>query len=168
MAVPHDGTSVQTSDSQGRFQLTLPRATRQVRVAVGAPGFAFRMLSALLPTEGPLAFGLSQQSGTLILETSEELDWSDPDQPKPVVLHNGGMESLTYLGTWVFQHGARDSDPRRFTIPFMEPADYTACTVARSALAAFELGILPAEGCAKGHLPENGELRLTLGKSDAP
>ncbi len=168
LGIPYIGVPAVSSDSQGRFQLTLPRATQEMLLAVGGPGFAFRMLRAPVPAEGPLTLGLRQESGTLIVETEEPIDWAVAGSVPFFVLHGGGIEGLAYLATWAYRNGVAQRDPYRVSIPHVEPGEYVVCRAVSEDLAALEMGLLPARGCAKGNLVENGELRLTVGERARP
>ena len=158
---PFLGVPANTSDSEGRFTLRLPRQTREVHLTVGAPGFALRLLRAAVPEDGPLSVGLDQASGTLIVESQETIVWVAPG-PGLYVIHGGAFEGLGYLSLWAYRNGVDNSGPeqRRVVIPFLEPGAYTVCRVDAAARAALDQGVLPAKGCARGQLPANGELTL--------
>lgn len=152
-----------TSDSEGRFTLRLPRQARELQLAVGAPGFALRLLRAPVPEQGPLSVGLEQASGTLIVESDEAIDSQAPGKAFYVV-HGGAVEGLGYLSFWAFRNGVDNSGPnqRRMVVPFMEPGEYTLCRADPAAWGALEQGILPPKGCTRGTLSENGELTLAV------
>lgn len=154
-------TASATTDAQGLFELFLPPQAREVVLRVAAPGFAYRMLRLPLP-EGDLAIGVEQTGGTLIVETEEPLDGTDPNGPSVFVLRNGAVAGLGSLRAWAMASGVPPSDPRRSVIPLVEPGSYQACLVFPPEVPGLELGVVPASRCTGGSLAPNGELALKL------
>ncbi len=162
VGIPYFSVPSTTSDAQGRFEVTVPPATREMLLAVGAPGFAFRMLRIPVPEDRQFVVGVEQAGGTLIVKTEGPHNLPAPDIPDIFVLQGSAFEGLFYLRMWAVSSGANQEDPTRSVIPFVEPGEYRACWVSPAEQASLAIGIIPEGRCAKGFLPPNGELTLKL------
>jgi hypothetical protein len=151
-----------TSDAQGRFEIRLPRKTREMSLSVSAPGFAFRMLRVPVPESRELGINLDQTAGTLVVEKEEELDFADPNAPMIYLLHGGSIEALPQLMGWATAAGAAPAGTKRTIIPSLEPGTYQACLVRPVEWAGLAFGIVPRDRCASGSLAANGELTLKV------
>lgn len=151
-----------TTDARGDFELFLPPQTREILLTVSAPGFAFRMLRLPVPPEGGLTIGVEQVAGTLVIETVEPLDWTDPSGPGVYVLRDGAVAGLSSLRAWAMAAGVPPADRQRSVIPLIEPGEYQACLILPGERPGLDLGIVPPQRCVRGALTPNGELALKL------
>lgn len=166
VGVPYFTARPVTSDAQGRFELFLPPAAREMFLAVAPPGFAFRMLRLPVTKEREITVGVEQMAGTLILESDVPHMAEEPEDPYVVVFHKGSLEALPLLSTWALMAGEVTASPTLSRIPNVEPGDYRACWMLPSEKSGFDLGVVPQGRCAEGFLSPNGELTLKL--PDAP
>lgn len=151
-----------TSDALGTFELVLPPAAHEMTLAIGAPGFALRMLRLPIPADRTLAVGLEQAAGTLVIEHDEELDLTDANGPQIFVLKGGALEGLPYLLGWASRQGVDPRDTRRAVLPALEPGAYRACLVWPDERMGLEAGLGPERRCTGGSLQASGELTLKL------
>ena len=160
--IPYIGVRAVTSDVQGHFEVGLPPKAREILLAVGAPGFAFRMLRLPVPENRQLTVGVDQVAGTLVIERDDTLDAMAPNAPMIYLLRNGSAEALPHLLGWAFSAGASHQDAKRSVIPAVEPGEYQACWVLPAEHAALAFGVTPQGRCVNGFLAPNGELSLKL------
>lgn len=163
VGVPYFGVRTVTSDAQGRFEIVLPPAAREMFLAVAAPGFAWRMLRLPVTKDKEITLGVDQAVGTLVLESNVPHTNTEPGDPYVVIFHRGSLEALPLLNIWATMLGERLDSPTRSKIPAVEPGDYRACWVLPAERSGFELGAVPPQGrCADGFVTANGELTLKL------
>lgn len=162
VSVPYFGVRVVTSDAQGRFEVVLPPAAREMFLAVAAPGFALRMLRLPVAKEKEITLGVEPTAGTLILESDVPQSLAEPEDPYVVIFHKGALEALPLLSAWAIMAGEVPDSPTRSRIPNVEPGDYRACWMMPSEKPGFDLGVVPQGRCAEGFLSPNGELTLKL------
>jgi hypothetical protein len=162
VGLPYLGVRLTTSDAQGRFEVLLPRATREIHLAVGAPGFAFRMLRVPVPEGGAFGVNLEQNGGTLILEPRAPFDPGDAEAPGVFLVHGGSVEAVQSVLAWAAPMGGGLDTSGRSQLPGLEPGAYQACLIHLSELAVLEAGLIPKERCVSGILGVNGELKLKL------
>lgn len=162
VGVPYFGVRTVTSDAQGRFEVVLPPAAREMFVAVVAPGFALRMLRLPVTKDREITVGVDQTAGTLILESEVPHTLAEPEDSYVVILHKGASEALPLLSAWAILSGEVPASSTRSRIPNVEPGDYRACWVLPAERAGFDLGVIPQGRCADGFLSANGELMLKL------
>lgn len=162
VGVPYFGVRTVTSDAQGKFEVFLPPAAREMFLAVAAPGFAFRMLRLPVTKEKEITLGVDQTAGTLILESDGPHASTEPEDPYVVIGHKGSLEALPLLSAWAMMSGEVPTGPTRSRIPNVEPGDYRACWVLPAERAGFDLGVVPQGRCVDGFLSPNGELTLKL------
>ncbi|HEV7504703.1 MAG TPA: hypothetical protein VGS07_07320 [Thermoanaerobaculia bacterium] len=160
--MPYIGVRTVTSDVQGHFQVVLPPAAKEMLLAVGAPGFAFRMLRLPVPENRQFTVGVDQAADTLVIERSETLDAIDPNAPMIYLLRNGSSEALPHLLGWARIAGTLNQESKRSVIPAVEPGEYQACWVLPAKHDALDFGVAPQGGCVTGFLAPNGELSLKL------
>lgn len=160
--LPYFGALTVTSDAQGNFEVSLPPRSREMFLAVGAPGFAFRLLRLPVPEDRRMAVGVAQAAGTLIVETEAPHDLLPLDSPRVFVFQGGAFEFISYLRAWAVASGLNQESQTRSVIPFVEPGDYRACWVTPAEKPGLDFGIVPEGRCAQGFLPPNGELTLKL------
>lgn len=162
VGVPYFGVRTVTSDAQGRFEVSVPPAAREMFLAVAAPGFAFRMLRMPVPKERHINVGVDQAAGTLVLETDVPHREAEPSTPAVYVFHQGALEGLPILSAWAAASGAIPDSAVKSVIPYLEPGDYRACWILPAERAGIDHGILPQGRCADGYLAANGDLTLKL------
>lgn len=156
------------SDPTGRFTLWVPASTRQLRLAVGAPGFAFRMLRVPLPEAGqPLGLQLLQESGEVTVTLPRRVLTPDLVSPTPFVFHNQGIENIHVLYQWAYESGvdfplAEPGVPTTVTIPSMEPGEYRMCWILPQEVPYLDDAVIPESRCVGGYLAPGGNLRLEL------
>jgi hypothetical protein len=160
--MPYIGVRAVISDAQGHFEVMLPSAAKEMLVAVGAPGFAFRMLRLPVPEDRQFTIGVDQVTGTLVIERDEALDLLDPNAPMIYLLRNGSSEALPHLLGWALTAGTLNQDSKRSVIPAVEPGEYQACWVLPAEHDALDFGVTPQGRCVSGFLAANGELSLKL------
>lgn len=160
--IPYLGARSFTSDAQGHFQVTLPRAAREMLLSVGAPGFAYRMLRLPVPENRTLGVNLDQTGGTLRVENEGGIDYTDPNAPMVGILHGGSVEGLAMLTSWAVASGVVPKSTERTVVPNMEPGPYQACLIYPSEWVGLDFGIIPHDRCANGTLLPNGELVLKV------
>jgi len=160
--MPYIGIRTVTSDVQGRFEVALPFAAKEMLLTVSAPGFAFRMLRLPVPESRQFTVGVDQVAGTLVVERNETLDVQDPNAPMIYLLGNGSSEALPHLLGWARTAGTLNQDSKRSVIPAVEPGEYQACWVLPAEHDALDFGITPQGRCVSGVLAPNGELSLKL------
>lgn len=165
VGVPYFTARAVTSDAQGRFEIFLPPAAREMFLAVAAPGFAFRMLRLPVTQERQITVGVDQTAGNLILESDDPHTIPEAGSPYVVILHQGSLEALPLLSAWAMMAGEAPGSSTRSTIPNVEPGEYRACWMHPSEKAGFDLGVIPQGRCAEGLLSPNGELTLRLPSS---
>jgi hypothetical protein len=163
VGIPAISNRMLATDSQGRFTLSVPPATRELQVTVSAPGFALRTLRLPVPENREIVLGLEQTAGTLVLEMDRGLDYSNPNAPTVVLLHGGALEWLSYLLNWATTAGAqRQGEGGKWVVPAVEPGAYQACWVFPAERPGLDFGITPSARCVSGYLASNGELSLDL------
>lgn len=152
MLDPAVATRVQhtTTDADGLFSLSLPKAAQSARLAILPPGFALTSLPLTLQGEPaePVVLTVGELHGTLKLDFQEAAELA---VTRLRILHDGHelIYSL-YLPTWAQLQGAANTNSG-LTVPGMPPGEYSVC-----------LGPTPAARCASGYLPPFGELTLAL------
>ena len=144
------------TDREGRLEMSLSPKARNLKLTVAAPGFAFRMLQAVVQDE--ITVTLSQESGTLVVELPASFGKGRWGAPYPAVLHSGGHVSVHQLRQWAGIHGHPPESPFVVNVPFMEPGPYSLCWLMHDAAA-------PAD-CKSGNLAASGELTLGLSEPD--
>jgi len=136
-------------DPEGRFDIRFPAATREVMVAINAPGFAFR-LGRVPVTTDEQTFAVEQNGGTLIVDGP-----SVRSGRRPYLLHNGGTLSAlaaAYVAGATFN--ANLSERVAFRIASAEPGPYSLCWLADGSSA-------PSNApCISGVLAPHGTLTL--------
>jgi len=160
--IPYIGARPVTSDAQGRFEIRVPRPTRELLLSVSAPGFAYRMLRVPVPENREIGVNLDQTGGTLVVEKEGGLDYMDPNAPSVGVLHGGSVEGLPTLVNWAIAAGIYPKGSERSVIPNLEPGPYQTCLVYPSEWIGLDFGILPRDRCVSGTLAANGELTLKV------
>jgi hypothetical protein len=164
VGVPVPGVSTVTSGVDGRFEISVPPATREVLLTVGPPGFGLRMLRLPLPPSGPLALRAEVAAGSLRLEADEPLQ-GEPGQAMVVVFHGNAHEGLAYLHSWAAStHRSAEPTPEVALIPALEPGDYRACWVELDEMLGLVAGSAPRGPCVGGTVVAGGELVLALGR----
>lgn len=154
--------STPTSDAEGYFEVDVPASAELVSFSVGAPGFAFRMLTlARDELESPQVVQVAETAGSLVIELPSGFDLYDWQSPRVFLRHGHAIEGLLYLLTWARFHGVNAED-QRFVLPFMEPGEYAVCTLSIAHRLALLNGLLPQASCASGLLTAGGELTLSL------
>jgi len=162
VGVPYFTVRTTTSDAQGRFEVFLPPAAREMFLAVAAPGFALRMLRLPVTEKREITLGVEQMAGTLILESDVPLATAEPEDPYVVIFHKGSLEALPLLSAWAMMSGETPESPTRSKIPNVEPGDYRACWMLPAEKAGFDLGVVPQGRCADGFVSVNGTVTLKL------
>lgn len=149
------------TNASGNFEIHIPAGTREVNVAVEAPGFAFKMFHQRVPEKGGIEIPLDQLGGTLIVECPE-FDGSD-SSPQPFLVHSGADQALLHVGSRTFDKVPREGFMRLRAL-MIERGQYTVCAVQPRELATLRAGQLPEKRCASGFLPPLGELTLTIAR----
>lgn len=98
------------SDAEGRFTIKLPAWTRQVTLAVEAPGHALRLLHAAVDARTPLDIVMTQLGGRLSYALPKDADLRN------VWLRHG---NAAILAAFVPQNA------------FVEPGEYALCDASR-------------------------------------
>lgn len=157
-----------SSDPTGRFTLWVPVSTRELRLSVGALGFAFRMLRVPLPENGqPVGIQLLQESGELTVTLPRRVLTPDLVSPMPFVFHNQSIENIHVLYQWAYENGVDFSIPEpgvptTVTIPAVEPGNYRLCWVLQQEIPHVDNAVIPESRCTGGYLAPGGNLRLEL------
>lgn len=138
----------------GEFDLRLPPGTKDVTMAVTAPGYAFRMMRVPLTGE-PVDVAVDQSGGALTVDVPRGADGR-----LPYLVHDGAVFSATAAG---YLSGARTSNSARlrFEIAQTEAGGYSVCWLADAEVHAAASGVPPAGRCTSGLLSRQGSLVLT-------
>jgi hypothetical protein len=141
------------TDPEGRFETLVPQTTRTAALVVLAPGFAARILRAVVDPERPLQIPVSPHGGTLVLDLTAAGRAEPPAPPDAAVLdHAGAPGWVGVLEQWAEFHGQPTPSAGRWMLPMMEIGPYRLCTAG-------------GESCDEGALQPGGELVLTLPES---
>lgn len=155
--VPNAHAPIVTTGVDGRARLRhLPVSARQVRIAVSAPGFAFRLLRAPVVDRQTIAVEVDQLGGTL----GVELEGNDPRAGEHVVFLSRDGARIAWqvlLGLAENSRAATDGGVRT-VLPAMEPGRYAACVAA----AGEPLDAAVPLRCSEGRLDPLGHLDLRL------
>ncbi|HEX8029434.1 MAG TPA: hypothetical protein VF491_13265, partial [Vicinamibacterales bacterium] len=141
-------------DTTGAFAFRVPPQTRDMLVAVAAPGFSFRMMRLPIPA-AKLDLVVDQRGGMLSIEA--------PTAPlRPYVIHNGAILSaftVAYLARGRF---LTNPDERiHVEVPSAEEGVYTLCLLSKDEERGVRLGApLPDPRCVSGALARHGVLKL--------
>lgn len=139
----------------GEFDLRLPPGTRDVTLAVAAPGYAFRMMR-VAPRGEAIDVAVDQSGGTLAVDVPRA-----ERGRHPYLVHDGAVFSAAAAS---YFSGARmlDGARLRFEIAQTEPGGYSVCWLADAEVLAAATGVLPAGRCTSGLLSRQGSLRLAM------
>jgi len=143
------------ADAGGEFSVRLPPGTRDVTLAVAAPGYAFRMLRLLPNGDDPVEVAVDQHGGSLTIETAP----SD-GALRPYLVHDGAIVAASAAS---YFSGARMMDDPSKRLHFQmetEAGGYSLCWLADAEVRAAIAGALPAERCVSGLLSRQGSLAL--------
>lgn len=147
-----------TTDAEGKFASMVTPGARQIDVTVAAPGFAFRMFHAPVPTT-PMQIPVQGQSGSLHVVTHR---YGGDDGPEPFLLHNGAVIPLQRLvNGWIGQMVWSETSVA-FNIPMVEPGHYSVCESPKAALDKLRQTASPVENCRSGYLAGGSVLSLKL------
>lgn len=154
-----------STDTAGRFEVSLPRSIQLVHVAVLAPGHPLTTFTARLEDVGDVT--LAASSGTLAVNLPgkvESVPWADPTKQRPALLTPGGMRfPLGFLAGWAgrqdYPWSPADGE---VVVPLLAPGAYAVCWFSpRDWL----LRMAPGEGCVSGEVQDGTLLRLSLGSA---
>jgi hypothetical protein len=157
--ITFSATAVTAAD--GTFDTMLTPGTQEANIAVGPPGFAFKLFAVPVRKQ-QLRIPVSQEGGTLVVAGVA------PDTHALWLAHNGAEIHLSILnGRWRV-HRAEENGVVMQTIPMIEPGPYTVCALLAGEVAPFRrANAMPASRCASGYLAPFGTLTLTVPKIDA-
>jgi hypothetical protein len=143
------------TDVDGTFRLRLPAATRSLNLLVFPPGFAMRMLPAVVQKDSPIEVMVEPDGGTLTIE----LPGGGASQALPLLAHGGTWIPLGLMARWQRLQGSGRGTSGRMVLPNLEPGAYSLCVQASPELRHGQEP--PQDGrCANGVLPPYGELSL--------
>ena len=143
------------TDVDGTFRLRFPAATHSLNLVVFPPGFAMRMLAAMIQKESPIEILVEPDGGTLALE----LPAAGASQPQPLLAHGGTWIPLGLMARWQRLQGSGRGSSGRMVLPNLEPGAYSLCVQASTDLRQGQDP--PQDGrCSTGVLPPYGELTL--------
>lgn len=111
-----------TSDTAGRFVLSLPPGTRTYDVVVIPRGFyvtAGRITKD--PKQPDLRVEVGQNGGSLTVDAPD-------DAVRLRLVHAGGEYELTFLAAATHSPVTKTNGRQQFTIPNLEPGTYSVCT----------------------------------------
>jgi hypothetical protein len=142
------------TDGEGKFTADVPPGCAEVLVSLAAPGYAYRLVRALVPDEGGLAIDVAQPGGTLVFEVPNAS--ADPDLV-PMFVHGRARLPLPFIGNLT------TASPGRVTLDLAEPGPWSLCRATRAeVMQLMSTGALPTTGCSEGYLAPSGELVLRL------
>ena len=128
-------------DPAGRFDIPLAPGTRDVTMAVNAPGFAFRMLRFTLGAED-VEVAVDQQGGRLAVDAAKGSEFL-------VLTHNDAALPAGLVAYFAGGPVLENSTERlRFEVPLAEEGSYSICKTANQ--------------CVAGYLVRNGALTLRI------
>ena len=151
------------TDSEGKFEVSLPPGITELGLTIGAPGYALKLVRLQIPSEendsrDARTITLDTSAGTLVLNF--QLPSRDREDTATLYLvHNRAIQDArTIVGWGANRGGATANEPA--TIDSIEPGDYALCRVDPTNVALLWSGPLPANRCSKGSLDESRTLTL--------
>jgi hypothetical protein len=154
------GVHVSITDADGRFDAHLQSGTTHAYVVVSANGYAHKIATAQISSDGSLTVPLDRVGGTLILKLNER-----PGRDL-FILGGGYVESLGFLlAQWALPNGGGLSEGQA-VIPQMASGAYAVCRAGllelEALMAQMSLGTLQRPNCTGGTLSLGGELTLQV------
>jgi hypothetical protein len=149
-------------DTTGAFAFRVPPQTRDMLVAVMAPGFSFRMMRTPVPAT-KLDLVVDQRGGMLTIDAPSA-------SLRPYVIHNGAILSaftVAYLARGRFL--ANPGERIYFEVASVEEGTYTLCLLSKDEERSVRLGAPPPDPrCASGALARHGILKLKAPEMSSP
>lgn len=146
----------------GEFTLKLPGGTRLLHLSILAPGYATRMMTALLGDQTVLEIPVEPVGGTLVFDFGK---WTVTDVLRSgggLVAHGGSFVPLGGALRWAQILREPQPDPHRLILPNMEAGEYLIC-IGGGAFVSVPKGLEPSPGaCSRGYLNPLHELVLPL------
>ncbi|HEX7614218.1 MAG TPA: carboxypeptidase-like regulatory domain-containing protein [Thermoanaerobaculia bacterium] len=148
------------SDADGRFSVPVPEGTSGACVAVIPKSFSAR-LTRLQGTDDEQDLPVSGLGGTLLVDS---LYWdAKPLERRMVVVFHSGCTITPALFEFIARGSRADTGDRwKFTIPNVEPGQYSVCAVSFPELALYAGGPATFEPCVHGVLAPGALLELKL------
>jgi hypothetical protein len=140
------------ADPEGRFDIRFPASTKEVAIAINAPGFAFRLARAPISMDEE-TFAVDQNGGTLSIDAP-----ATHSGLRPYLVHDGAALAAAVIGYVAgvpFQ--ATLSERVRYQIPSIEPGAYSLCWIADGPSAPSET----PPPCVTGVLAPHGALTFS-------
>lgn len=151
------------TDSEGRFEVSLPPGTTEAGFTVGAAGYALKLLRLPIPSDDndsreARTITLDGSAGRLVMNFQQP-GGSREDPSTLYLVHNRAIhDARTLGGLGTNQAGPSGNGPA--TIDSIEPGDYALCRVDSNNVAVLWSGPLPTNRCSKGSLDESRTLTL--------
>jgi hypothetical protein len=152
------------SGRDGFFELSVPQAVSELRIAVLAPGFPLQVLEVPADPRIPVMLPVGGEGGELVLKPG--LSDASRTPGSVLVFHRGFPLDVSILSQWARRHGSIPSDSE-MRVPRLSAGVYHVCTGIKPQefLKAFSSG-RSAEGCRRVRLWESDSTIVDLREDD--
>lgn len=138
------------TDFEGRFSVAAPRQSRNLSVAVAAPGYAYELFGIPVVPDEPVAVRVEQNGGRLVGVLAAR------SQRQPFLFHNGAFLPIRTLEN----AGIAQWSGSTFTVENLAPGQYEMCVATPAEAQVFAASSRPTEQCTGGFLAPRGLLTL--------